>query len=195
MNEFIPHVVEDFDPLLVSYPLTVEPKHNGWRCVINMCDMYAKTRTGIYLTTHLSHIMHDITRHIAGKVNTVPQRPTIIDGELIHPRGPREIVSICTSKSHLRDGTLRYVVFDIPTIQDTYQKRREKLLKLFPENDHSSVRVSDSSLVNSESELKEYYRESLSTSHEGVVVKDPTSCYGQPGSWMRIKPGLCPWYW
>jgi len=42
-------------------------------------------------------------------------------------------------------------------------------------------------LVKTSEEITEYMKETLDKGGEGLIVKDPTSAYGQPNSWLKLK--------
>jgi DNA ligase-1 len=186
-----PHVVEDYDPSMISYPCVAEPKYDGHRCLISIDQIsgqvIAQTRTGRNITDHLGHIISTLRSAIK---RAGIDEPIVFDGELIHPYGPRDVTSICSSRTHLRDRYLRYVVYDMPFHPGSYLARRAALNNLLWGSCIPAVIMAEASEVRSEMELQRYYRQAINDGHEGLVVKDPDSAYGQPGTWLRIKPGI-----
>jgi ATP-dependent DNA ligase len=189
--DICPHVVEDYDPSLIAYPCIAEPKYDGHRCLIGIDpisgQVIAQTRTGRNITDHLGHIISTLRSAIkrAGIAELI-----VLDGELIHPRGPREVTSICSSRTHLRDRYLRYVVYDLPLHPGSYLTRRAALHDLLWGACNPTVIMAEAYEVRSEIELRLYYQRCLHDGHEGIVIKNPDSVYDQPGTWLRLKPGI-----
>jgi ATP-dependent DNA ligase len=189
--DICPHVVEDYDPSLINYPCVAEPKYDGHRCLIwidpRSGQVIAQTRTGRDITGHLGHIISTLRSAI--KLTNITE-PIVFDGELIHPHGPRDVTSICSSRTHLRDQYLRYVVYDLPLVTGYYLRRRAALHDLLWGNRIATVIMAEAYEVRSEIELQRHYQRCLRDGHEGIVIKNPDSSYGQPGTWLRIKPGI-----
>ena len=195
LNTCRPHIVEDFDGNL-EFPCAVEPKYDGHRVIVTICPKsghaVATTRRGRDVTSHMSQQIKTLKYAIAeyGMSDVAA-----FDGELCHSRGPRDVTSICCSRYHSRDIHLRYVVFDMPIPLNTeiYTSRRTAMRAVLRGFESRQLSIIESTIANSLDCVRGLYRHSISAGHEGIVVKQLSSCYGDSRSWVRVKPSLCSW--
>lgn len=175
----------------VKYPIAVQPKLDGLRCIaikeFGKVTMY--TRNGTILET-------------APKIKAYlesfePFKSGVLDGELM-AEDWNESASIVMSKKNSKDDSkLKFHVFDFVALEEwknlngvlSQALRRDVLLKIFANCDQL-ISVVDEYYVENESQLREAYANCLSFGYEGVMLKsrDDSYIFKRSLSILKLKP-------
>lgn len=198
--------------LVPSWPMLVEPKLDGLRCIAEV-DCGSKivrffTRSGKAIDS-LSNLEHEVLV-FAMQFGTaeIPLPSVAFDCEVTSGTFLESMSSVRSSKEQVTEGTLH--VFDVlvrgpghsPIAlsdaelqeQGTQQVRRQRLQagftvlkKHLPEL--KFVKLTESYAVTSEEEVFTMYERCRDAGLEGVIVKDPNAFYvkKRSASWMKIK--------
>jgi ATP-dependent DNA ligase len=151
-------------------PSICEEKSDGFRVFLY------KSNSTILLTTRHGRIYSEASHpHLFKKLqilNTqeIPKK-VILDGEYIAPE-----------ELH---------IFDVLRIEEKDLTReslleRKKILSQLLSGPREIFKV-PWVLVNSAKEILEYKKNELAKEHEGIIVKNPSSFYGQRNSWLKLK--------
>jgi len=151
-------------------PSICEPKQDGFRVLI------FKSREKILLTTRHGIIYSESTHPRLFKrievLNSteIPDR-LVLDGEYISPD--------------------ELYIFDVLRIGEENQKdrtltERKKILSGILSGPRKFLEV-PFELKNSFQEILDYKEQQLSIGKEGIIVKNPSSTYGQKNSWLKLK--------
>ena len=183
-----PQGVVDYCPGDISGPVVVEPKLDGWRCLISWTNgvpvLYTRNGEEIPLP------------HIQREAALLMPPGFFLDGELFHPCGFSGIKSAIAHQ----DEALHYHVFDM--VDEAffeegfdprpYQERRWELDKCFrfaniQEDNHVHIIWSVKCM---QDQIENVHAIRLELGFEGSVIKRLDSSYasGPTGDWMRIKP-------
>lgn len=180
--------VVDYQEGDVKGGVVVEPKLDGWRCIIKWLGgvPVLRTRNGEEIT--LPHLQREAALLMPPSY--------FLDGELTHPCGFGAIKSAIAR----RDEDLQYHAFDIVSTAVLigefdpceYQERRRLLESTFDsmartygtENMHIVT-----SVYSTEADIYTNHKLFIEEGYEGTVIKLMHSYYrtGKAGNWMRIK--------
>ena len=174
----------------VAYPVRVEPKLDGLRCVAvkqnGVVTFY--TRNGTVLET-LPLIKDALER---AKYDNV-----VLDGEAMGEDWNESASVLMSSKSKKDDSNIAYNVFDALPLEDWIEQKSEmsyadrcKLAEEvvlqcvdFSSNASSRVRIVPHILAKDEGELKQYFSRCMNEGYEGVMLKRTDTPY----EWDRSK--------
>lgn len=160
----------------VKYPVYVQPKLNGIRCItrkvsetkIRFTSRRGKefpSMTGSPIEAYLLKIM---------KVDGVP-----LDGELFNPSMVFEdITSAVSPKKDIdraKADEIQYWVYDCIDQEKTFKERTLYLHDLIKQN--PSVVCVETHLVNSEKEMLKFHKHNYGIHYEGTMVRIPDSLY------------------
>jgi len=175
----------------VKYPVAVQPKLDGLRCVAVKQDgkvtMYTRNGTVLETAPKIKACLEEHKAFVDG----------VLDGELM-AEDWNESASIVMSKKNSKDDSrLKFHVFDFVCINEwknlrgtTPQRlRREALLNIFQDAD-PSISVVEEYFVENESQLREAYANCLSFGFEGVMLKDRDEPYifKRSSAVVKLKP-------
>ena len=198
--EFLVGLADSYEEKRAKFPLFVEIKWDGYRCVA-FCDkgeVTLRSRNGLEIEGY-DHIKQELKARF-------PQATLVLDGELM--------LGMFGSRKEKESSTL-FRVFDIMRLDEWEAKKAtlglwaRKLhlyyllagdqmpeINTFDELVYASDRGEGHVLANavmiveSHEELMEVYNQAVSVGHEGVMVKDPEGAYEWDRSytWMKVKP-------
>lgn len=175
----------------VEYPLAVQPKLDGLRCVVfkeaGKVQMFTRNGSLLESAPTIKNFLEKFEGFESG----------VLDGELM-ARDWNESASIVMSSKNVKDdSTLVFHVFDIVSIdewkaqsgEESQAVRRGRLLELF-DNVAGPVKVVEEYYVENENSLREVYANCLSFGFEGVMLKDKTAPYvfKRHKSVLKFKP-------
>ena len=167
----------------VKYPVYIEPKLDGLRLIAikeaRKVTLY--TRNGSVVET-----LPTITKILENSNFT-----GVLDGEIMGVDWSESASVVMSHKHNKDDSGMIYHVFDCVSL-DNWQVQENKSEFRFRNeavNDLVKVIASDkikavpSTLINNESELRNFYLKYLDEGYEGVMLKDPNAKY----VWKRSK--------
>lgn len=146
----------------IKYPVMLQRKYNGIRCVATLQD------DEVVLTSRYNKVFN--LPHISNAVKQIFNVLNInkLDGELyIH----NEFLSNINSKVVTGDSNLElsYVLFDVP-VQGVEFYKRSNYLKFIDSLAIPFINVDAGTLCETKDEVSEYYRTSLEDGYEGSIV-------------------------
>lgn len=167
----------------VAYPVRVEPKLDGLRCIAVKKDgeVTFYTRNGTVLES-----MPKIKAALeAGKYDNI-----VLDGEGMATDW-NESASVMMSKTQKDDSNLFYNIFDAMPLSDwvaqegtlTYDKRVELVAQVVTACKSDRVRQVPHINAKNEAELKAYFAKCMNDGYEGVMLKTLDTFY----EWDRSK--------
>lgn len=181
----LPMLAEDYFKKLkdVVYPVTVQPKLDGVRCMADNEDEITLTSRGGLPWTEVPHIISEL--------ESILDSGTVLDGELyIHGHTFQEITRL-VKKNRPESSEIEYHVYDIPTVKGnsdlTWIKRKLALEKL---KLTGKVVLVPSYEANSYEEVMKYHDLFVSQGYEGAIVRshDGTYLYGyRSSSLLKVK--------
>jgi DNA ligase-1 len=174
----------------INYPLIVEPKLDGLRCIAikknNVVTLY--TRNGRSITTLPT---------IVKVLEDCEYDNLVFDGEVMG-RDWNESASIVGSKKTMKDDSnIVFNVFDCLTLGDWLANtsniqftERLRMACSVLKGTSSCIRLVEGVLVSSEAELLAFYEHCLEKGHEGIMLKDPRAPYAfkRTDAMLKMKP-------
>lgn len=178
-----PQGVVDYNPTDVDGEVLVEPKLDGWRCLISWTDgvpvLYTRNGEDIPLP------------HIQREAAMILPRGMFLDGELTHHGGFEAVKGAIARKDedlhfHAFD-LVRESFFETGVDERSYIRRRCDLVEIFGQDEmnvhHVPIMYADPD------DIEVCHLKYMEQGYEGSVVKRKHSPYaeGKTGDWMRIK--------
>jgi ATP-dependent DNA ligase len=175
----------------LKFPLRVEPKWDGFRCIA------VKKDGDVKLYARSGKQFEDCPR-IAAWLKEYLQDGYVLDGELMSSNW-NDTASIAMSKKNKKDDTdMRYHVFDCLMFDDwtskqndePYVDRIEVMEALVGYQRDTPVISAQGIIALNEDEVLAYYEEQLKLGFEGVMLKDLNAPYSfkRDNSIMKLKP-------
>lgn len=202
-NKVWPKLIPEFDVMLapselpnltnLQYPMYLQPKYDGFRCVYYNGKLY--TRTGlpfanVNLTTHFSKLFET--------------SENVLDGELyMHGKPFNEVSKILNAEDKPIPPDMKFYVYDCIPIKDweaqktnmTYTDRL-KLMRTVIANisDRKKIVDTPTDKINSAQEAVELYKKYLKDGYEGCMLKAVEGKYQwkrvtlRSGEMIKLKP-------
>jgi DNA ligase-1 len=192
--------ISDFDDALSRMPiLGCEIKYDGSRC-----QVHKKGET----IRIFSRRLEDITEALPEIVESMGKaiwEDAIVEGEIIafkhgKPQPFQNVLRRLRRKYDIDEMKkkipLKLMLFDClwcrgSCIDMPLRHRRETLVGITTPSD--IILVSEQLVTDKRDKMEEFFKQAISSGHEGLMVKDPDSSY-QPGSrgkkWLKIKQTL-----
>lgn len=177
----------------ISYPVMVDRKYNGMRCVINKDGMFTRTGESIISAPH-------IFKAIKQLYETYPD--LVLDGELYNHKYRHhlnELISIVRKTKNVSQADLdksaaivKYYVydgygFDNITTDTICSKRRAGLVKLL--KDIPDIVVVDYKMAKNQTEVENIYNSYVVDGYEGAIVRIDTKYYNKrTKNLLKMKP-------
>lgn len=174
----------------VNYPVRVEPKLDGLRCVAvkHNGEVTFYTRNGTVLET---------LPKIKKALEEASYDNLVLDGEAMGDDWNESASVLMSSKSKKDDDNIAYNVFDAVPADDWFAQQstipyadrcklaHEAVLSCvnFDQNEKPRVRLVPRFFANNEDELKTYFAECMNQGYEGVMLKRMDTPY----EWDRSK--------
>lgn len=178
---FGPMLAQKFDGRedKIQYPVDVQPKLDGIRCLAYMEDGKLRLMSRGNKDFDLPHITKALTNLFASADDLV------LDGELYTPGiSMQTIASWVKRKGHPEQSKIQYHVYDIPSDQP-WRIRRRELDALINDNKGPVKKVSYRS-VDSADEVWTYQRACVGLGYEGAMVR----CLETPYEFANRSYGL-----
>jgi ATP-dependent DNA ligase len=178
----------------IIYPVIVEPKLDGLRCIAvkNAGNVTLYTRNGTVLET-LPIIKAALEAH--------PLDNIVFDGEAIGKDWNESASVIMSHKKAKGDANITYNVFDAVPLKSwverstssSFEERRKFLEKLFNIGIPAGVKclkLTDKIIAGSDGDILRFYEKCLALGYEGVMIKDPSAKYAwkRSSAVLKLKP-------
>ena len=181
-------LAEKWDGKPIRFPVRVDPKIDGMRClvVVDEGKASAYTREGNALPQ-----VQFICDQILSACNK--EQSVVFDGELFAETWGQTL-RLTKTESDIDRSALKYNCFDIMTMAEwesgvglTLPKDRASLLR---ELSLPNVEVLQHKIVYSMEELMQFYDECLEKGFEGIMIKDLEAVYvcRRSKAWIKLKP-------
>lgn len=173
----------------VKYPIRVEPKLDGLRCIAvkQAGKVTFHTRNGTVLET---------LPKIRSIIEAIEHDDVVLDGEAMGENWNESASVLMSRKEKKDDGNIFYNVFDAMALSDwinqesntTYSERCKLASSIVSACQHvpgadARIRLVPHIIVNDESELKSYFARCMNDGYEGVMLKRTDTPY----EWDRSK--------
>ena len=156
----------------------VSEKFDGWRLIYQKGRFLSRTGKEIDVP--------DTIRNAVIELN-LPSH-VVLDGELW--LGRQTFQQIPTALA-CKDSKLKYLVFDIPSVQGTFGDRRKTLKRLLSNCCRQSLLVIKHSRISSVEEVDSIYEKFVKKNAEGIVIRSDELMYEfntRPQHFMKRKP-------
>lgn len=168
IKPMLAHVYEDHIKK-VTWPSYVQPKLDGMRCIAivkgGKCKLYSRTQKPIETVPHIVAAVENLARG--------ENRDFILDGELYNHELKHDfnrLMSILKrNEVHPECKVVQYHVYDLPSMQDDYNKRLAALEKLIAEDEESPVKLVETAFVQSQEEIDHHMDQALEAGYEGLM--------------------------
>lgn len=204
VNKVWPGLVPSFELMLapnelpditkVKYPIYLQPKLDGYRCVYKGGLLYSRKGKPFgnkNLPLHFKSLF-EVSDHV-------------LDGELyVHGISFNVLQTILNTEDAPLPATLKYVVYDCLPAKDweqqktkvTYEVRLKNLREVLNNQiaDYKKVIDIPNDLVNTSGEAVDLYKEYLKKGYEGAMLKAPDGLYKwkrttvRSGEMLKVKP-------
>lgn len=176
----------------ISYPVRVEPKLDGLRCVA------VKQNGEVTMFTRNGTVLETLPR-IRAAIESAPWDNFVLDGEALGEDWNESASVIMSHKYGKDDSNIKYYVFDAMHFDDwksqengsSLRERVDLILELISQLPAGSPVVQvDGKEVKGEKELLKFYSSCMDAGHEGIMVKDPEAsyCFKRSDSVLKLKP-------
>lgn len=161
----------------LKYPLAIEPKYDGVRCIA-IKDSGKVTLYSRNMKPFLN--FQELAEFCAKDM----EDNTVWDGEIIS-----EDFQQLMHRTHAEEGKnddipVEFVIFDILTLDEWKAGKSDRPYNVRKQQDK------DYAIATCESDLYAYYQEALKNGYEGVMIKNLESPYisGRSNYWLKLKP-------
>lgn len=203
VNKVWPKLIPEFKVMLapselpnltdLQYPLYIQPKYDGYRCVYYNGKLY--TRSGlefpnVNLKTHFSTLFN--------------LENVVLDGELYIEKTPfNELTKVLNADNAVIPINLKYFVYDCVPLQDwdkqktsvTYTDRLKLIRQTLNDlQDYKKIIDTPTDRVESAAEAIEIYKKYLKNGYEGCMLKALEGkyqwkrCTLKSGEMIKLKP-------
>ena len=162
----LPMLAKDFktEEHKVSYPVYVQPKYDGMRCLKQKNIL--KSRKNKEIDT-MPHIM-----------DTLAHLNEVLDGELYaHGLSFQENMKLIKKYTPNESEKVKYIVYDLVDTSLVFEDRYKLLKSIIENNESEHIELSPTYIVNNTDELNEIHSKFLSEGYEGTIVRIPYGKY------------------
>lgn len=176
----------------VKYPVRVEPKLDGLRCIAvkHNGEVTMFTRSGTVLETLPT---------IKSVLESAPWDNFVLDGEAMGSDWNESASVVMSHKRAKNDSGIIFHVFDAMHFEDWREQVNtfplsdrvqlvEELLRQLPNG--SPVKQVVGIIASNQTELLDFYSKSMEGAYEGIMIKNNSSCYSfkRSDSVLKLKP-------
>jgi ATP-dependent DNA ligase len=173
MNTPKPMLAGEYIPQAAMFPVDVQPKLDGLRCLVSADDLILRSRSG--KSYNLPHITDQLARILPSGA--------IADGELyIHGVPLQAIVSLVT-RQQIMSGAVEFHIFDVLTGDwkaRTWSNRRADL-EAFEQRAVSTgceaIRFVKTTTATSIEDVDRLHDEFVAAGYEGAILREPHALY------------------
>lgn len=172
MDRFEPMLAATYVGRLTKFPAIVQPKFNGYRCLLSNRDCWTRDQN--------DH-NHDLVWSMFNQIQDSIPNHWVLDGEIYcHGKPLQDIISL-GKRWRLESTCLQLVVYDVymEDRQGLGFEARMRQLKAWLELDGNAARivVSPDNTVHSEEDVAEALEHWVNAGYEGVILRQPNSPY------------------
>jgi len=175
----------------VSYPVRVEAKLDGLRCIA------VKHRGEVSMFTRSGTPIETLPR-IKAAIEALKADDFVLDGEAMAASWEDSASVMMSSKSKKDDSEMLYHIFDCVGFEDWqtqksethYRARLLDISMIVGDVQGTPFRYVKSTLATNETELRDFYAQCLDEGYEGVMLKDMTAPYRwkRSDAILKMKP-------
>lgn len=175
----------------VAYPVRVEAKLDGLRCVA------VKHNGEVTMYTRNGTVLETLPR-IKAAIEALPADDFVLDGEAMGEDWNESASVVMSAKSKKDDSAMRYHVFDCVPLKDwqaqetnlNYHDRLNDLISIIGPTGTGPLRFVKSKVCADEAELRSFYAQCLDEGYEGVMLKDMGATYKwkRSDAILKLKP-------
>lgn len=175
----------------VAYPVRVEAKLDGLRCVA------VKHNGEVTMYTRNGTVLETLPR-IKAAIEALPADDFVLDGEAMGEDWNESASVVMSAKSKKDDSAMRYHVFDCVPLKDwqaqetnlNYHDRLNDLISIIGPAGTGPLRFVKSKVCADEAELRSFYAQCLDEGYEGVMLKDMGATYKwkRSDAILKLKP-------
>jgi len=154
----------------IEYPIYSQPKLDGIRCIVTKDGMFSRNGKPIISAPHIRKALDKLFKH---------EPDTILDGELYADKFANDfnaIVSLVkktkptTNDLKQSEKNIEYHVYDIPSVDETFEERWRELDELaldFPK----CVKMVETHHAKNENDVVEWYEDYVERGYEGQMLR------------------------
>jgi hypothetical protein len=175
----------------IDYPVRVEPKLDGLRCII------VKKDGSVTMFTRSGSVLETLPK-IKKAIEDSPWDNFVLDGEAMGSDWNESASVVMSHKRGKDDSNIVFHAFDSMPFSDWHDQessmdlstRVELTEELVSQVNNHSVSHVEGIVVNSSSELLEFYSKNLDGGFEGIMIKDLSAvyCFKRSSSVRKMKP-------
>jgi DNA ligase-1 len=171
-----------------SFPLYIQPKLDGVRCLVYLSEegklVFQSRQNTIFDTVqHLTAELTDIFTTLQN--SRLQKQQFVLDGELyIHGTPFNEITSMVRKSNHIDASLLQYHIYDCFLLDDPtvpFTDRNAILTRLSEERTYKNIVFVETRQANSLDEIETFhkYYTTLADPYEGIMIRKMNSHYKQ----------------
>jgi ATP-dependent DNA ligase len=179
VTPFYPMLAQEFNKnkKKVVYPVAIQCKLDGYRCIYNSNTNQITTRQGkdFSIITKSGNLYKELQQLNKYKL--------VFDGELYCQNVPFETFGVLRKTKGFTEtdfenlSKIEYHIYDIINTEISFKERNEILNKINKENPFSKLKFVETLVVSSEAEIKENHTRYLSEGYEGTIVRTLNGLY------------------
>ena len=152
----------------IKYPIYVQPKLDGIRCIVRKDGMWSRNGKAIISAPHI----FENIKHLFDEDPNL-----IVDGELYIHSNNNDFNTICSlvkktkpTENDLAESArlIEYWVYDVPSHDGPFDRRKVSLYKF---HGIDKVKMVFTTIINDEEKLKEQYGNYMSQGFEGLMIR------------------------
>jgi len=186
---FAPMLAKKYEDVKTSFPVFVQPKLDGIRCIATKEGLYSRNGKELVATPHVSEAL----------ISFFDDNPdTVLDGELYNhdmKHDFEKIISLArkTKPTDLdleESETIQYHIYDIVSDQsfnDRFFTAKEDIDAILASDTLGCIKIVDTYLVEDQELLDMYYGKFLEDGYEGQMLRDTSTGYEQKRSKSLLK--------
>jgi DNA ligase-1 len=173
---FLPMLAKTFQINKIQYPIYVQPKLDGIRCILYYKDnkIHYQSRTGMVFHNILSHLDSDVQQIF----NHFPD--IILDGELYtFDLSFEELSGLMRKKTcDEKNVNIHYHIFDIIDTKKSFEQRILFLQnQIFEKMSFIYLQLVNTKLIENENNFKISFDTYLENGYEGMMIRDRQGIY------------------
>jgi len=182
-GRFEPMLAKKYVAKLTQFPVSVQPKFNGYRSEVKENDCWTRL-----LNDHSPGMQLNMFRNLQMEM----PKGIVFDGEIYaHGKKLQEIISL-GKDWRLESSILRYHVYDCVLLDKPdaqFQERFAVLQNLFRNNHYPTAVISPCNLLYDDEMVQLATQAWVDQGYEGIIIRDPTASYrsGRHGRVLQKK--------